>query len=187
MAYVIQLTYILLAPTLMAASIYMMLGRIIHLTDGEARSIISSSKITKIFVTGDVICLLAQSGGKQARLDRIKQSSLARRSAGTDNQISRRRPFRRRPLNRNQNRNRRPSPANPRIPRLRHDSSILQRPHQQGPDSQINRYHNRLAPTHASDLRQLGTDLPSLGSETCRVRGRILGVYLHARMVFVLA
>ncbi|KAM0716846.1 hypothetical protein Q7P37_006698 [Cladosporium fusiforme] len=63
MAYVIQATYILLAPTLMAASIYMELGRIVRLTDGEPHSIISSSKITKIFVTGDVVCLLAQSAG----------------------------------------------------------------------------------------------------------------------------
>lgn len=64
MAYVIQSTYILLAPTLLAASIYMELGRIIRVTDGERHSVISSKKITKCFVTGDILCLAAQSGGK---------------------------------------------------------------------------------------------------------------------------
>ncbi|TKA64076.1 hypothetical protein B0A55_10283 [Friedmanniomyces simplex] len=47
----------------MAASIYMELGRIILLTDGEAHSPISRRWFTKMFVIGDVFCLLAQSGG----------------------------------------------------------------------------------------------------------------------------
>lgn len=64
MAYVIQSTYILLAPTLMAASIYMEIGRIIRLTDGEVHSMISSRWITRTFVLGDIFCLAMQSGGK---------------------------------------------------------------------------------------------------------------------------
>jgi hypothetical protein len=64
MAYVIQSTYILLAPTLLAASTYMELGRIILLTDGEAHALISRGKLTQLFVTSNVICLLVQSGGE---------------------------------------------------------------------------------------------------------------------------
>lgn len=48
----------------MAASIYMILGRIIVLTDGDSHSLVRRRWITKIFVTGDVISLLMQSSGK---------------------------------------------------------------------------------------------------------------------------
>lgn len=47
----------------MAASIYMVLGRIILLTDGDSHSLIRRRWITKIFVAGDVISLLMQSSG----------------------------------------------------------------------------------------------------------------------------
>jgi hypothetical protein len=53
----------LLGPALFAASIYMVLGRIIRLTDGESHSSIKSKWLTKIFVTGDVLGFLAQSAG----------------------------------------------------------------------------------------------------------------------------
>ena len=45
---------ILIAPTLFAASIYMELGRIILLVDGEHHAIIRKRWLTKIFVVGDV-------------------------------------------------------------------------------------------------------------------------------------
>ncbi|KAH6670748.1 RTA1 like protein-domain-containing protein [Halenospora varia] len=61
--YAIQSLMVLLAPTLMAASIYMVLSRIIILTDGESHSIIKSKWLTATFVTGDVISFLAQSAG----------------------------------------------------------------------------------------------------------------------------
>ncbi|OBT58127.1 hypothetical protein VE04_01650 [Pseudogymnoascus sp. 24MN13] len=61
--YVMQSLLILLAPTLFAASIYMVLGRIIRLVDGENHSLIRVSRLTKIFVGGDVLSFLAQSGG----------------------------------------------------------------------------------------------------------------------------
>jgi hypothetical protein len=61
--YVMQSLLILLAPALFAASIYMVLGRIICLTDGKAHSVIRVNWITKIFVTGDVLSFLAQSAG----------------------------------------------------------------------------------------------------------------------------
>ena len=41
----------------------MELGRILDLTEGSSRSIIGRKKLTKIFVLGDVLSFLAQSGG----------------------------------------------------------------------------------------------------------------------------
>ncbi len=48
----------------MAASIYMILGRIILLTAGEHHALLNRKWLTKIFVTGDVLSLLLQSCGK---------------------------------------------------------------------------------------------------------------------------
>ncbi|KAL7930655.1 RTA1 like domain-containing protein [Trichoderma chlorosporum] len=66
--YVIQTLFILLAPALFAASVYMTLGRIIELVDGEKYAIIKRKWLTKIFVLGDIICffLLAAGGGTLA-------------------------------------------------------------------------------------------------------------------------
>lgn len=61
--YVMQSLLLLLAPALLAASIYMILGRIITLTDGDSRSMIKRRWITKIFVAGDIISFLGQSAG----------------------------------------------------------------------------------------------------------------------------
>ncbi|KAH7139940.1 RTA1 like protein-domain-containing protein [Dactylonectria estremocensis] len=61
--FVIQSLLILIAPALMAASIYMILGRIILLTQGEKFALIRQRWLTKVFVTGDVISLWVQSSG----------------------------------------------------------------------------------------------------------------------------
>ncbi|KAK2743640.1 hypothetical protein FQN57_004749 [Myotisia sp. PD_48] len=61
--YVMQSLLLLLGPALFAASIYMILGRIILLTDGESCSIIKAKWLTKIFVGGDILSFLAQSTG----------------------------------------------------------------------------------------------------------------------------
>jgi hypothetical protein len=61
--FIIQTLLILLGPALFAASIYMVLGRIILLTDGEAYSLIRRTWLTKIFVTSDVLSFLLQCGG----------------------------------------------------------------------------------------------------------------------------
>ncbi|KAK0644888.1 Protein RTA1 [Lasiodiplodia hormozganensis] len=61
--FAIQNSYILLAPTLFAASIYMTLGRVILLTGGEARSPVARRWLTKAFVAGDILCLVVQGGG----------------------------------------------------------------------------------------------------------------------------
>ncbi|KAI9926614.1 hypothetical protein MW887_004383 [Aspergillus wentii] len=63
MPYALQSLFILLGPSLFAASIYMILGRIIQLTDGGSRALIRASLLTKIFVLGDVLSFLIQSGG----------------------------------------------------------------------------------------------------------------------------
>ena len=55
---------ILLAPALFAASIYMILGRIILLVNGESQSPVRRTWLTKIFVAGDVLSFFTQSAGE---------------------------------------------------------------------------------------------------------------------------
>ena len=61
--YIIQSLLLLLAPALLAASIYMVLSRMIKLTHGERYSPISTRWLTSVFVSGDVLSFLTQSGG----------------------------------------------------------------------------------------------------------------------------
>ncbi|CAG8254347.1 unnamed protein product [Penicillium nalgiovense] len=61
--YIAQSLLLLLAPALFAASIYMILGRIIRLVNGASCSLVRPSWLTKIFVTGDVLSFFIQSGG----------------------------------------------------------------------------------------------------------------------------
>ncbi|KAF1364489.1 hypothetical protein EJ07DRAFT_98857 [Lizonia empirigonia] len=61
--YIIQSILILIAPILFAASIYMILGRLIMRTDSASYSIIRTNWVTKIFVAGDILCFFVQSGG----------------------------------------------------------------------------------------------------------------------------
>ncbi|OQD95511.1 hypothetical protein PENSOL_c020G07133 [Penicillium solitum] len=63
MPYALQSLFVLLAPSLFAASIYMILGRIIRLLDGDSKSLIRATRLTKIFVLGDVLAFFMQSGG----------------------------------------------------------------------------------------------------------------------------
>ncbi|KAM0343500.1 hypothetical protein ACHAPU_008531 [Fusarium lateritium] len=58
-----QSVLILIAPALFAASIYMILGRIILLTEGEHHSLIRRKWLTKVFVFGDVASFMLQSSG----------------------------------------------------------------------------------------------------------------------------
>ena len=64
--YIVQILFPLVAPALLAASIYMILGGIILLVDGESLSIIRKKWLTKIFVSGDVLCFLLQAAGINA-------------------------------------------------------------------------------------------------------------------------
>ncbi|KAF2179923.1 RTA1 like protein [Zopfia rhizophila CBS 207.26] len=61
--YVVQTLLLLVAPALYAASIYMMLGRIIILTNGEIHSMVRLRWLTKIFVAGDVLSFVLQGAG----------------------------------------------------------------------------------------------------------------------------
>lgn len=63
MPYVIQSTLILIAPALFAASIYMVLGRIIRGVQAEHRSMIPVRWLTPIFVCGDVLSFIVQASG----------------------------------------------------------------------------------------------------------------------------
>lgn len=66
--YIIQSILILVAPALFAASLYMVLGRIIALVQGQRHTIIPLRFLTKIFVAGDCLSFLIQmtGGGIQA-------------------------------------------------------------------------------------------------------------------------
>ncbi|SCO82559.1 related to RTM1 protein [Fusarium oxysporum] len=61
--YVVQSVLLLIAPALMAASIYMILSRVILLTEGEVHAVIRRRWLTKIFVVGDIISIELQSAG----------------------------------------------------------------------------------------------------------------------------
>ena len=62
--YIMQSILLLVAPALFAASIYMVLGRIILVTDGERHSVIRIKWLAKIFVSGEIISFMTQSGGE---------------------------------------------------------------------------------------------------------------------------
>lgn len=68
MPYILSQVTILIAPSLLAASMYMELGRIIRLTGGEKYSIVRVNWLTKVFVLGDVAAFLLQAGGKSLAL-----------------------------------------------------------------------------------------------------------------------
>ena len=63
MPYVIQNTLLLLPPVLFAATVYMVLGRIIRHVNGEAYSLVRTRWMTFTFVMGDVISFFVQGGG----------------------------------------------------------------------------------------------------------------------------
>lgn len=62
--YIVQTLLPLVSPALFAASIYMILERVILLTNGEQHSVISRRWLTKLFVVGDVVSFVLQGAGK---------------------------------------------------------------------------------------------------------------------------
>ncbi|KAK1143704.1 hypothetical protein N8T08_006104 [Aspergillus melleus] len=62
MPFCIQNVFILLGPALFAASVYMVLGRVVVAVKGEKYSIIPIRWLTKLFVLGDVLSFLIQGG-----------------------------------------------------------------------------------------------------------------------------
>lgn len=61
--YAMQSLLILLPPSLYAATIYMIYGRVVLLVNAPDASIIRPTRVTKIFVVGDVISFMIQLGG----------------------------------------------------------------------------------------------------------------------------
>lgn len=63
MPYVLQSLLLLLGPTMLAASIYMLLSRLIVFLDASHYSLVPVENLSKTFVWADVISFFAQSGG----------------------------------------------------------------------------------------------------------------------------
>jgi hypothetical protein len=61
--YCVQSTFILLGPVLFAASVYMVLGRLIRSVRAEQYSLIRINWLTKIFVASDVFSFMIQGTG----------------------------------------------------------------------------------------------------------------------------
>jgi len=62
--YIVQAVLLLVAPALFAASIYMELGRVVMMVDGDNYLFVRRTWMTKLFVSGDVISFLMQSAGE---------------------------------------------------------------------------------------------------------------------------
>lgn len=62
MAYTIQSSWILIAPTLFAATIYMTFGRLVRKLGAQEYSILPARWLTKAFVLGDVLSFVLQGG-----------------------------------------------------------------------------------------------------------------------------
>ncbi|ORY78591.1 RTA1 like protein-domain-containing protein [Protomyces lactucae-debilis] len=61
--FIMQLLLLLVAPPVMAASIYMSLGRIMTAMDVKKQALVAPRRLTTIFVLNDVFCFLLQLGG----------------------------------------------------------------------------------------------------------------------------
>lgn len=55
---------LLVAPPLFAATLYMLLGRIVLALNAKSYSLVNPRWLTKVIVTSDVICFLVQLGGE---------------------------------------------------------------------------------------------------------------------------
>ncbi|KAJ5853571.1 hypothetical protein N7534_006114 [Penicillium rubens] len=75
--YAIQNVFLLLGPTLFAASVYMTLGRIIRSVHAEKHSLVRINWLTKTFVMGDVVSFVVQgsASGLMATGDNTKLGS----------------------------------------------------------------------------------------------------------------
>ncbi|EPE27388.1 hypothetical protein GLAREA_03303 [Glarea lozoyensis ATCC 20868] len=63
MLYAIQSLLIILPPSLYAATMYMIFGRLVVFVNHPSASLIRPTRVTKIFVTGDTLSFLLQAGG----------------------------------------------------------------------------------------------------------------------------
>lgn len=63
MPYILQSLLIILPPSLYAATIYMIYGRLVLFVNAAEASVIRPNWVTKIFVCGDVVAFFMQAGG----------------------------------------------------------------------------------------------------------------------------
>jgi len=63
MPFIIQSSFIVLAPALFAASVYMILGRVMAYINSPHLSIIPHRRLTTIFVCGDILSFVIQGSG----------------------------------------------------------------------------------------------------------------------------
>ncbi|KAF4546867.1 RTA1-like protein 3 [Elsinoe fawcettii] len=75
-SYATQLILILLAPILFAAAIYMFLGRVIQASTYQKYSTIPTRWLTKVFVTGDILCFIVQASGASKLIKPKSQAEL---------------------------------------------------------------------------------------------------------------
>ena len=61
--YIIQSLFTILPPSLYAATIYIIYGRVAQFVNAPRASLIQPTRVTKIFVIGDVIAFFMQAGG----------------------------------------------------------------------------------------------------------------------------
>ncbi|GAM35914.1 RTA1 domain protein [Talaromyces pinophilus] len=61
--YCIQAVFILLGPTLFAASVYMVLARVIRSVHAEKHSVLPLNWVTKTFILSDIVTFIVQAGG----------------------------------------------------------------------------------------------------------------------------
>ncbi|KAJ3536419.1 hypothetical protein NM208_g6727 [Fusarium decemcellulare] len=80
--YIIHSTFVLLAPVLFAASLYMTLSRIIRSVNGTHCSIIPPRWLTRIFVLGDVVSFIIQGTGAGLRVQAGQPDSDIDRALG---------------------------------------------------------------------------------------------------------
>lgn len=71
--YLLQSLLTLLGPTLFAAAISMVLGRLVRLLGAESYSMIRPKWLTKVFLLGDLLSFLSQSGGMQITWNLVLQ------------------------------------------------------------------------------------------------------------------
>ncbi|KAM0283758.1 hypothetical protein ACHAQH_002347 [Verticillium albo-atrum] len=82
--YILQSTFLLLAPILFAASLYMTLSRIIRAVDAAHCSIIRPRWLTRIFVFGDAFSFLVQASGAGLRVQAGQADSDTDPNLGTN-------------------------------------------------------------------------------------------------------
>ncbi|KAH6674771.1 RTA1 like protein-domain-containing protein [Halenospora varia] len=61
--YAAQSLFIILPPSLYAATMYMIFGRLVLFVNNPSASLIRPTRVTKIFVCGDVLAFMLQAGG----------------------------------------------------------------------------------------------------------------------------